>query len=392
VTSAASPGPTDPGTTYFYAASGATGDIAAYRLDPERESLASAATVAAGSGHDLSSIAIDAPRRRLYAADRTRPGIVTFAIDPADGTLTELAVVPTQSPVVYLSLSADRGRIFGASYVDGNVCEHTVDADGIVCLAERSALSFGSDAHCHCVIETPGGELWVASLGHDRLYRVGQDPATGRLAERQPPVEATPASGPRHLAFSSRRSEVYVIGERDARITAYPLAEPGEPADRGDRGNSGGPGDLSGQPRTWTTLPDEIRLAPGRIRSAGGDNPTHDAATGLPFTWAADLALSPDERLLFSTERSSSTVSVTSALTGELLSWAYAERQPRGLCIDPTGEFLLVTGEQSETVSLFRVQADGTDLGLVDQVPAPAGLLWARAVTFAVPTRQEPRT
>ena len=25
---------------------------------------------------------------------------------------------------------------------------------------------------------------------------------------------------------------------------------------------------------------------------------------------------------------------------------------------------------------------DGTDLGLVDQVPAPAGLLWARAVTF----------
>ncbi|HEY1705178.1 MAG TPA: beta-propeller fold lactonase family protein [Trebonia sp.] len=361
MTSAASSGPTDSGPTYFYTASGATGDIAVYRLDPDRESLMPAATVAVGSGHDLSSIAIDAPRRRLYAADRTRPGIVTFAIDPADGALTELAVVPTQSPVVYLSLSADRGRIFGASYVDGNVCGHTVDADGLACPAERSALPFGTDAHCHCVIETPGGELWVASLGHDRLYRVGQDPVTGRLAERRSPVEATPASGPRHLAFSARRSEVYVIGERDARITAYPL---------------------SGQPRTWTTLPDEIRLAPGRIRSAGADNPTHDAATGFPFTWAADLALSPDERLLFSTERSSSTVSVTSALTGELLSWAYAERQPRGLSIDPAGEFLLVTGEQSETVSLFRVQADGTDLGLVDQVPAPVGLLWARAVTF----------
>ncbi|HVT68796.1 MAG TPA: beta-propeller fold lactonase family protein, partial [Trebonia sp.] len=228
--------PANSGPTYFYAASGATGDIAAYRLDSERESLTPAATVTVGSGHDLSSIAIDAPRRRLYAADRTRPGIVTFAIDPADGTLTELAVVPTQSPVVYLSLSADRGRIFGASYADGTVCEHTVDADGIVCPAERSALPFGADAHCHSVIETPGGELWVASLGHDRVYRVGQDPATGRLAERRPPVEAASASGPRHLAFGARRCEVYVIGERDARITAYPLAEPG---------NSGEPGHSS---------------------------------------------------------------------------------------------------------------------------------------------------
>jgi 6-phosphogluconolactonase len=362
------------GTTYFYTASGVTGDIAAYRLDPEQESLAPVATVSAGAGHELSSIVIDAPRRRLHAADRTRPAIVTFAIDPADGTLTELAVVPTQSPVVYLSLSADRGRVFGASYVDGNVCEHTVDADGVVCPAERSPLSFGADAHCHSVIETPAagasagrqrsGELWVASLGHDRLYRVGYEPATGRLAEHQSLVAATPESGPRHLAFSARRSEVYVIGERDARVTAYPLADPG------------------GRPRTWATLPDEIRLAPGRIRGVGVDNPAHDAATGLPFTWAADLALSPDERLLFSTERSSGTVSVTSPLTGELLTWAYTERQPRGLSIDPTGEFLLVTGEQSETVSLFRIQADGRALGLADQAPAPAGLLWARAVTF----------
>jgi 6-phosphogluconolactonase len=380
------------GTTYFYTVSGVTGDIAAYRLDPEQESLAPAATVSAGAGHELSSIAIDAPRRRLYAADRTRPGIVTFAIDPADGSLGELAVVPTQSPVVYLSLSADRGRIFGASYADGNVCEHTVDADGAACPAERSALSFGADAHCHSVIETPaagtsagrqqGGELWVASLGHDRLYRVGYDPATGRLAEHQSLVAAAPESGPRHLAFSARRSEVYVIGERDARITAYPLAEQAGPAGPAGPGRPGAPDNPTGQSRTWTTLPDEIRLAPGRIRSPGAGNPTHDATTGLPFTWAADLALSPDERLLFSTERSSSTVSVTSALTGELLSWAYTERQPRGLAIDPTGEFLLVTGEQSETVSLFRVQADGRALDLVDHVPAPAGLLWARAVTL----------
>jgi 6-phosphogluconolactonase len=343
-------------TTYFYVASASTGDIGTYRLDQTAGHLEHVATTHAGGV--LSSITYS--RRRLYVADRAAPGIVTFSIDPGDGTLSELARTLASSPLVYLSLSADQRSLYGASYLDGTVCEHPVDADGIAGPADRPSLHLGERAHCHAVVEGPDGELWVSALGHDLLYRVGHDPGTGELVARQPAVRIAAGSGPRHLCVSPDRSELYVLGERSARITAHPLV----------------PG---GARREWDTIPADVRLAPGIVRSPGRENPPRDPGTGLPFTWAADLALSPDGRLVFSSERSSSTVSVTSAKTGELLGWVRAEEQPRGIAVDPSARFLLITGELSATVSLYHVDTAGT-LRLADRVPSLPGLVWAQAV------------
>jgi 6-phosphogluconolactonase len=193
------------------------------------------------------------------------------------------------------------------------------------------------------------------------LYRVGHDPETGSLTELPSPLRATADSGPRHLAVHPGRSELYVIGERSARVAAYPL----------------GPG---GTRREWDTIPDDVRLAPGIVRKPDRESPAHDVATGLPYTWAADLALSPDGALAFTSERSSSTVSVTSTRTGELLGWTHAEEQPRGIALDPAGEFLLVTGERSATVSLYRVEDGGRTLRFAHRAPARPGLLWAEAI------------
>jgi 6-phosphogluconolactonase len=349
-------------TIYFYVASASTGDIGTYRLDQAAGRLEHVAT--AHAGDNLSSIAYG--RRRLYVADRTAPGIVTFSVDPDDGTLSELARTPASSQLVYLSLSADQRSLYGASYHDGTVCEHPVDADGIAGLADRPSLHLGERARCHAVVEGPGGELWVSALGHDLLYRVGHDPGTGELIARQPAVQIAAGSGPRHLCVSPDRSELYVLGERNARITAHPLV----------------PG---GARREWGTVPDGVQLAPGIVRTPGQENPPRDPGTGLPFTWAADLALSPDGRLIFSSERSSSTVSVTSAKTGELLGWVRAEEQPRGIAVDPSGQFLLITGELSATVSLYHVDAAGT-LRLADRVPSLPRLLWAEAVSLTQET------
>jgi 6-phosphogluconolactonase len=344
--------------TFFYTASGASGDVDAYLLDPAAETVTRVATARAGG--NLSSIAASRLHRRLYVADRTRPGIVTFEIDAA-GSLSEIARVPTDSQLVYLCLSADERSLYGASYRDGSVAAYPVDDDGIAWPAAGPSLSLGADAHCHAIAEGPDGTLWVSALGHDLLYQVGHDPETAALTQFPSPLRATAGSGPRHLGMHPGRSELYVIGERSARIAAYPL----------------GPGGIR---REWDTIPDGIRLAPGIVREPDREHPTHDAATGLPYTWAADLALSPDGSLAFSSERSSSTVSVTSTETGELLGWTRTEEQPRGITLDPAGEFLLVTGERSATVSLYRVEDGGRALRLAHRAPARAGVLWAEAV------------
>lgn len=359
-------------TTYFYAASATTGDIATYRLDQAAGRLEHVATTRAGGS--LYAIALSPRRHRLYAADWAPPGIITFSVDPGDGTLSRLARTPTGSQLVYLSLSAGQHSVYGASYRDGIVCEHPLDADGIAGPAARPPLQLGEEAHCHAVVEGPHSQLWVSALGHDLLYRVGHDPGTGELTVRQPPVQTGTGSGPRHLLISHDRSELYVLGERNAHIIAHPLV----------------PG---GERREWATIPPGIRLAPGIVRSLDRENPMHDPGTGMPHTWAADLALSPDGRLLFSSERSSSTVSVTSAQTGELLGWVRAEERPRGIAIDPSGQFLLVTGELSATVSLYRVGAAGM-LEFADRAPSLPRLLWAKAAALSeppAPSRGGPR-
>jgi 6-phosphogluconolactonase len=349
-------------TTYFYTASAVTGDVATYRLDHDAERLTPVATVHAGGG--LSAMAVDVPGRRLYVADRGMPGILAFAIDPADGSLSKLAATPTAGRFVYLLL-AD-GWIYGASYHEGIVCGYPLAADGIVGEAPLPPLALGADARCHAIAAGDDGDLWVSALGHDLLYRVARD-ETGAVTGPVSSLRAAAGSGPRHITPYPERSLLYVIGERSARIAEYRLA--GDSAE-----------DVL--VRDWDTLPDEIRLAPGIVRVPGEEPPPRDPATGLPFTWAADLVLSPDGELLFSSERSSSTVSVTSTATGELLSWTRTEQQPRGIAVDPGGQFLLVTGELSETVSLYRVEDGGRRLRFADRVASPPGLLWAESAIF----------
>lgn len=353
--------------TVFYTANGVTGDVEGYKLfygtDPrDSRSATLERVVAANAGGNLGALAIGLGNRRLYAADRAEPAIVTFAVEPA-GALIRLGAVPAQSPLVNLCLSADGATLYGVSYADGTVCAHPVGPDGVARPAETSPLRLGGDARCHDVVETAPGEVIVSALGHDTLYVLRRDQGTGALGEAPSSVRDEKRSGPRHLRLSPARDVLYVLGERNARITAHPLTH-------------------AGTRRSWGTVPPGIALAPGIVRTPGSSVPASDPDSGLPYTWAADLALSPDGRLLFSSERSSSTVSVTDAATGELLDWVRTEQQPRGIGLDPAGRFLLVTGELAESVSLYAVAEDGR-LRLAATAPARPGTLWVESVTLA---------
>lgn len=352
-------------TTCFYTASAATGDVDCYRLDVPAGHPAAAPRLervaTARAGGNLSAIAADAPRRRLYVADRTMRAIVTFGLGP-DGALTRLGAALTASPLVNLCLAGDGRVMYGVSYADGTLCAHPVDRDGVVLGAGQVSLPLGARAHCHDVVEVAPNEVIVSALGHDLLYRVRRDPDTGGLEQAPPSVRDEKGAGPRHMCLSPAGDELYVLGERNARITALPLTP-------------------AGTRRDWSTVPSSIALAPGVVRPPGSATPANDPDSGLPYTWAADLALSPDGRLLFSSERSSSTVSVTSTATGKLMAWTHVERQPRGIALDPAGRFLLVTGELSRTVSLYEVAGDG-GLRLVGRVLARPGLLWAESASL----------
>ena len=267
-------------------------------------------------------LALSPDRRFLYAARRSEPwAALSFAIDPADGTLAPLGEAPLPHSMAYLATDRSGRFLFSASYGGHQIAVSPIAADGRVQPAQQ-ALPTGPNAHA--IQADPSNRfVFSTSLGGGVVTQWRFDAATGRLTPNDVAALAPHAgASPRHFVFSRDARFVYLIGELDAAIDVLAFDA------------------VSGCLRTVQTV---SSLPPGFV--------------GTP--WAADLHLTPDGRFLYSSERRSSTFAAFSvdATTGTLapLGHTATEAQPRGFNITPDGGFLIAAGQLSNRVSVYRI-------------------------------------
>jgi 6-phosphogluconolactonase len=90
--------------------------------------------------------------------------------------------------------------------------------------------------------------------------------------------------------------------------------------------------------------------------------------------------------LLYAAERTSSTLGAfrVDAASGKLtyLASTSTEKQPRGFNIDPTGRFMVVSGELSDTISSYVIDAETGALKLIGRYPTGKGANWVEIVAF----------
>ena len=102
---------------------------------------------------------------------------------------------------------------------------------------------------------------------------------------------------------------------------------------------------------------------------------------------AADIHMTPNERFLYISERTSSSLGAlrVDGATGKLtyLASTPTEKQPRGFAIDPTGRFLVACGEKSETISVYSIDQKSGALRLLRQYPGGKGANWIEVVRTA---------
>ena len=131
-------------------------------------------------------------------------------------------------------------------------------------------------------------------------------------------------------------------------------------------------------------LPADSKLGPGAPRGAVGANvPPRNTDNDI---WAADIHMTPDEKFLYISERTSSTLGAfrVDAATGKLsyLGSTPTEKQPRGFAIDPKGRFLVAAGEKSPTLSVYAIDPASGALRLLQKYPAGKGANWVEIVSF----------
>lgn len=328
------------------------GTIDVFMLDAETGALTPRGSCAAGG--TVGPTAVSPDGRHLHAVIRSDPPrLRTFAIDRDTGGLTAVADAPLPASMPYASVTADGRFVLTASYADNCAAVTAIGPDGCVHGAPLQIVPTAK--HAHAIITDRSGQFaFVPCLGADEIRIFRRDPATGMLTPNGMPSVAAPAgTGPRHAVLSPDNAMLFVIGEFTGDIACY----------RFDA--QSGVLTLCG---VTAAVPPEKAMHPGKL----------DGEKDEKTIWAAELKMSADGRFLYASERTASFIAWL-AWDGARLTLkgtVATEKQPRGFGLDPSGRWLIATGEQSDHVAVYAVDRQSGALTPTSRVPVSAGANW----------------
>ena len=355
-----------PGTSAMYAYVGsfttaqrkARGDgIHVYRVDPSTGAWTRVQHI--GDLVNPSYLALSPDQRFLYSVHGDEDYATAFALDPATGQakLLNRAAAGGKNGV---REAVDRSGKFlvMANYASGSVAVLAIAPDGSL-KDQHQFVQLPGDpgphkveqmsSHPHDVVFDPSGRfVLVPDKGLDRVFAFRFDGTAGRLTlTEQGSVKSRPGAGSRHLAFHPRLPIVWVLNELDSTIATYRFD--------GERGAL--------KPlQVMSTLPTDF--------------------TGYSTT--AEIAVSPDGRFVYGSNRGHDSITIFSSNPEGLLSivgWQPSQGStPRFIGLDPAGHFLYAANEQGDNIVTFRVDATTgklTPTGQVIQNASPVTIVFA---------------
>ena len=343
--------------------------VGAYNAEGEagihrfRFDLATGTLVPAGPGMVTrcpSYLALHPDGRHVYAVnerDGGREGNVSaFALDGVSGRVAFLNEQSSrgQAPC-HLCVEANGRHLVVANYQSGSVAVLPILADGRLGEASQVVAHSGrgphpsrqQGPHAHFAVWTVDGRrVLVCDLGIDRVLGYAWDAAAGRLVGDPAAGMALPSgSGPRHLAFGAGGRHLYVLNELGSTVAVFAAAG-----------------------ACWEPQGLVSTLPPG----------VSGRSTG------AAIRIHPRGRFLYASNRGHDSIAVLAlAGTGQpsLVGWVPSGGAcPRDIQLDPSGTWLLAANQVSGTVTVFRVEDEGSRLvpgGTAAEVPGAAGLLLA---------------
>lgn len=285
-------------------------------------------------------LALSPDRTWLYATLRTEPfPVSSFAIDSATGALSLRGIARLADSTCYLSTDRTGTRLFSASYGGATLGVAPI-VDGV---AGDTTQVLATPPKAHSIRPDPDNRfVYAACLGGDVVLAQRFD-GTAIDPTLHPATTTRPGAGPRHLAFANRSSRLYVLNELDGSVNAYDR-DPGTGALR--------------ELQSISALP----------------QPTAGNVA------AADIHLTPDDRFLYASERTTNTLAAfrVDAQSGELtlIGHVPSEPTPRGFAIDSQGKFLLCAGLASGKVATYTIDPASGGLRRASAIEAGAGPNW----------------
>ncbi|TCJ17636.1 lactonase family protein [Flaviaesturariibacter flavus] len=323
-----------------------------YRFDPQ--SLEATATDSAMTVNP-SYLAPGADGKYVYAVSEQGGGKgAVRAYRLRKGRLEFINEVPSGGDApCYITVDRKGRNVIAGNYSGGNLALFATAPDGGLVPFEYIYKHNGSGPHAarqegphvHSTNLSPDERyLLAADLGTDRIITYSVSARQHRLAPTDKLLQLRRGTGPRQLEFHPNGKWVYIVQELSGDITACTYD--------------------NGMLKPFQ----EISLLP-------------DA--GTPAS-SADIHVSPDGRFVYATNRNPSNHIAIFAIgtDGSLTATGHVPtggKVPRNFIFTPGGELLLVANQDSDNISIFKVDKGSgglTDTGKRIAAPAPVCLKW----------------
>jgi len=335
-------------------------------LDLRNEAFAvvdSFAGVKGGSYLDLSPEGkyLHAINQKNWSEESRHSTVTSFAIDPISRTLKPISSQSSEgSGICHIHCSEKGDYIFAANYGSGHATALPVNENGEIVPASSVVIGEGTGPverrqqgpHAHQVMLDPGQNfLLVPDLGIDKVLIYAFEAESGILTPNpaQPFFELAPGAGPRHLAFHPDGKSLYIVNELNSTITACAY-----------KGTDG----------TIT----ELNTVSTVVASHEG------------MRYPAAVRVHPNGKFVYASTRGENSCITTFEINSDrtvsrIQVMEQVPNWPRDFNVDPSGKIMLVAGERSDEIRLYRIDPETGNLsettGMV-KLPAPASILFTQ--------------
>jgi len=337
--------------TYMYVGNSGSSEIVVLSLDPKSGDLKEIEKVAVPgitkAGGSI-PIAVSANKKFVYAGFRGEPlAVATFAIEAKTGKLKHLGNGPLNGSMPYILPDRTGKFLISASYPQHRATVNAIGADGVV-QAVKQSIEDMPNAHA-VLIDKSNKHVLVPSLGSDTVRQFNFDPATGALTANGV-FKTEDKSGPRHIRLSGNEKFAYLLTELHASVYVLPY--------------DAKTGTLGKPVQVVNAMPPNAQVKP----------------------WAAEIQLTPNGKFLYTSERTTSTISTfrVDSTSGMLtpVDTVATEAQPRMFQIDPSGKYLYVVGEKSDSMTSYAIDQGSGKLTKLKQYPIGKVPNWIEILTL----------
>lgn len=294
------------------------------------------------------------------AKDKSKGGNVSaFSFNKKSGELSFINTVPSGgADPCYVTLDKSGKWVIVGNYTSGSLSVLPVKSNGTLSAPSQSIEHIGSgpnkarqeSPHVHSTVLSKDNKfLFASDLGIDKVVIYSFNAATGEIgAAAQNFAEAEKGSGPRHFEFHPNNKYAYLMEELTGAVKVFRY-----------------------EAKKGTLEPLQTISAIEKKFKASNSS--------------ADIHISSDGKFLYCTNRGeSNTISLfsidpSSGMLQFIKRYDTGGKTPRNFSIDPSGQFLLVAHQNSDSIVVFKRNKETgelTDTNIRIEVGNPVCLKW----------------